>query len=280
MRVGVLFIKKYLYASLTWPEIDQAAKQGKVIIIPVGTIEDHGPHLPVDTDVVIAEGVCYRVAKLVPEEVLLMPPIYYGYSPHHIDFPGTVTVTWSTFINHTLDITKCLAHHGFKKIILINGHGSNRPVLDLATRLTIVECPDVHCGYLSWWDLSSVREEVKEFRESERTGHACELETSLYLALRPELVKMQLAVKEIPAMSSHFWGDLVGQKPRPEFKNPVVMAEYWSTVTASGICGDPTKASAEKGERILKTAAGEIAEIIREFKNKPILPRKDHHSKD
>ena len=146
-------------------------------------------------------------------------------------------------------------------------------MLDIAARLTIVENPDVQCGMLSWWDLQRSRPPWQEFRESEWTGHACELETSLYLAIDPERVRMELARPDInPRMSPHFWSDLVDQPP-PGYSTKVFLTDYWSTVSETGTWGDPTSSTAEKGEAILAAASEELAEIIAELRARPIAAR-------
>jgi len=270
----------YEFAKMTWEEVNAAVAARKPVLIPVATIEDHGLHLPIDTDVVIAESVCRRTAALIPDEVVLLPPIHIGYSPHHIDGPGVLTAQWDVFIQYVKGITSNLAYHGFRKMLLVNGHGSNRPLLDLATRLTVVENPDVQCATLSWWDLKQVQETVAAFRESEWTGHACELETSIYLAVAPEDVQMDKARKDLtPYISKHFWADLVGQAP-PGYANAVAMTEYWSTVSETGTWGDPTVATAEKGEAILAAASAELVEILRELVARPIRPRVPHQLPD
>lgn len=264
------------FAKMSWPEINEAAEEGRVALLPAATLEDHGLHLPVDTDVVIAEAVCRRAAAVAGDDAVLLPCIQYGYSPHHIDGPGTLTVRWDTFIDSVRQITSSLAYHGFYKILILNAHGSNRPVLDLAARLTIVENPDVQCGMLSWWDMKSVKEAVAEFRESEWTGHACELETSVYLAVDPGRVCMDLARPDInPRMSRHFWSDLVDRSPTG-YSTKVFMTDYWSTVSETGTWGDPTSATAEKGEALLAAAATELAEIIAELRARPTRPRVAH----
>jgi creatinine amidohydrolase len=266
----------YEFAKLTWEEVNGAVAAGKLALIPAGTIEDHGLHLPIDTDVVIASAICQRTAELIPDELVLLPPITFGYSPHHIDGPGTLTIRWDTFVNYVKDITTSLVHHGFRKLLILNGHGSNRPVLELAARLTGVEHPDAQCAMLSWWDLLRVQQAVAEFRESEWTGHACELETSAYLAVDPARVQMDRVVKDInPHMSKHFWADLVGRRPEG-YANAAVLVEYWSTVSATGTWGDPTVATREKGERILQAAAEELVELVRELKARPVRPRVPH----
>lgn len=269
---------KYRFEKMSWPEVDAAAADNRVVLVPVGTLEDHGRHLPVDTDVVLAQGVCQAATELIPEEVVLFPAITHGYSPHHIDFPGTITIGWKTFVDHLQDVTRSLVHHGFRKILLINGHGSNRPVIDMAARLTVVEHPYAHCGSLSWWELTKVREVFAPIRESEWVAHACELETSMYLALDPDNVDMTKAEKDTSFNKGpHFWSDLAGAPP-PGYRNPVGLTEFWSTVTNDGVKGDPTLATEEKGRLLLAAAADELAAIVREFRARPIARRVAHQS--
>lgn len=269
----------YFYEKMSWREIDAAAQAGRLALLPVATIEDHGPHLPVDTDVVIADAICRQTAERIPDEVVLLPTVKIGYSPHHIDFPGTLTIRWNTFVEYLLDILRSLIHHGFYRILMVNGHGSNAPLGEMASRLGVVEHPESICAFVSWWELSDVRKAVSEFRESEIASHACELETSLYLAIDPDRVRMDKAEKDMTMpMSAHIYSDLAGGRPGPDFKNPVHLTEYWSTVTQNGVKGDPTKATAEKGRIILEAAANELVEVIRELKARPIRNRIPHQS--
>jgi creatinine amidohydrolase len=263
---------KLEYAKMTWPEVKAAAERDPVVVIPVGAIEDHGLHLPLDTDILIAGHVCRQaVEQIGAERALLMPPIWFGYESHHMDFPGTIDISWDIFVKYALCVTKSLAHHGFRRILLVNGHGSNRPLIDMVARLTTVHDPRVLCAALSWFELTDVREAFDQVRESESTSHACELETSAYLALDPDLVQMDKAVNdEIAIVSPHTWRDLTGRRPRAEWKNPIAMTEIWSTVSATGTRGDATKSTAEKGKVALDAAVGELVEIIVELKERPI----------
>jgi len=271
---------KFLYEEMTWPEIREAAKAGRVALVPVGMIEDHGHHLPVDTDALIVGTIARRAAALIPEMVVCLPEIKFGYSPHHMDFPGTITIGAHTFIDYLLDVCRSLIHHGFKRVLLVNGHGSNAPFVDIASRLAIIEHPDTLCATVSWWSIDQVRQCVAEFRESQFPGgmsHACEAETSLYLAIRPELVYMERAAKEIGfPPSKYFWYDLMGGTASGY--SSVLMAPHWSTVTQTGVMGDPTKATKEKGERILKAASEGLVDVIRELGKREIRARIDHHT--
>src|SRR5205085_3727540 len=100
------------YGRLTWPEVRRAAAEDRVCLIPVATLEDHGPHLPIDTDLRITAEIARRTAAAAPEEIVLLPPIPHGYSPHHMDFPGTITIGWETFTRYCTDVGRSLAHHG------------------------------------------------------------------------------------------------------------------------------------------------------------------------
>jgi len=268
-----------VFRYLTWPEVNEAAAEGRLAVIPAGTIEAHGPHLPLDTDVVIAEAICDRLGALVPDDIVIMPTITIGFGPHHMDMPGNMTIGWKTLVDHTMDVMRSTAYHGFKRMLVVNAHGSNSLPLDMASRLMIVENPDVQAAFLNWWSLADVKAVCKDMIESEVTSHACEVETSVYLAVAPERVRMDRAEADMGFdRSPHLWRDLLGRPPAGEgFKSPISLMEYWSTWTTNGVRGDPTKATAEKGEKILDAAAGEIAAIVKELMAREILPRRDFH---
>ena len=135
---------EYRYEKLTWPEINDAVDLGKVCIVPCGAVEQHGPHLPLDVDLVCPGGIATGAGQEIPDKMLVLPIVAYGYTGHVMDFPGTINNDFEHFMHHVLDITKSLAYHGFKKIILLNGHGSNMPNLDLVARRTNLET-DAEC---------------------------------------------------------------------------------------------------------------------------------------
>jgi creatinine amidohydrolase len=213
---------------------------------------------------------------MLAREVVVVPPINHGYSPHHSDFPGVITISAETFIRYVVDVCKSLAHQGFKRILLVNGHGSNDPLLKVAARQPVLDYPDVLCAAISHWDFQPLIELAEQIRETELGGmaHACELETSMYLAIREELVQMDKAVRDMDKLdtSKYFWLDLVG---RGEGR-PVGMMPYWSSISETGVLGDPTKATKEKGERLLSAAIDGLVEFVRIFKERELQPRVDH----
>jgi creatinine amidohydrolase len=210
------------------------------------------------------------VAKRVPDDLLLMPHLSYGFNWHHIDFPGTIGIGWDPYVRFILDIAKSVAHHGFRKMIIVNGHGSNRHLLELVTRQATMD-NDLLCAGLGIFALG--RKALRQVRESPVgwSSHADEIETSLYLHLRPEGVRtaeMQPENSTVP--SKYHWRDIEGG-------GPLVLMEWWSTFSHTGVLGDPTKATAEKGKIHFDAIVEEMADLIHEFKDRPIRPREDHH---
>jgi creatinine amidohydrolase len=263
---------KYRYEEFTWPEIKEAVADNRVAVLPVGTIEQHGPHLPLLTDVITATEMSRRAVERIATEAVLLPSVYYAFNEHHLDFPGTIAVAGDTFINYVSDIGKSLAHHGFRKILLVNGHGSNVPFLDIAAR-NITNHSAAICAMVPWWSLVP-KTLLAEVRESEFPGgmaHGCELETSVLLYLRGDLVQMDKAEKDMPVQRSEFfYWDL--QAP-----SPVFFQEFFSRYSRTGTLGDPTKATLDKGRRFTEAVVDQMVRLIRELRVRRIEPRVDHH---
>jgi creatinine amidohydrolase len=256
------------YERLSWPEVLRAVAEDRVCLIPVGTLEDHGPHLPLDCDIRIASEICRRTAEAIPDEVVLLPPLTHGYTPHHMDFPGPITIGWKTFVDYAVDVGTSLAHHGFKRLLFLNGHGSNIPLVDMAARLVALEHPDVLAAGVFYLTSAEGMQAIAEVRESEigGMGHACELETSIYLALDPDAVDMDKAVDEnsFPE-GKHAWMDWSD--------GPLHLMPWWNAISHTGVHGDATKATAEKGHVLLDAAVKESIEFVRELREKPLPVR-------
>jgi creatinine amidohydrolase len=257
-----------LYERLTWPEVRRAAAEDRVCLIPAGTLEDHGPHLPLDCDIRIASEICSRASGEKPEEVVLLPPVTHGYTPHHMDFPGPITIGWETFVKHCVDIGSSLAHHGFKRILFLNGHGSNIPLLNMAARLIGLEHSDVLAASVFYLTSPAGMKTIEEIRDSGigGMGHACELETSIYLAIDPDAVFMDKAVDEnsFPEGRNCWmdWSD-----------GPLQLMPWWNALSHTGVHGAPTLATAEKGRVLLDAAVAECVSFVRELREKPLPVR-------
>jgi creatinine amidohydrolase len=262
------------YEEHTWGELRElAARDDLVVVIPTATLEDHGHHLPIDTDVRLVEAITRRAVEASGGRALLFPTQVHGYTPHHLDFPGSVTLRWNVFVESLLDQGRSLCRHGFDRILFVNGHGSNQPLVDIAARLVGLEHRDAVAGSCFYLQSERGRRVIAEVRDSPHPGgmaHACELETSMYLAIEPGLVQMDKAVREIPEWDSeHVWLDWSD--------GPLSVWPHWSGLSESGVVGDATVATREKGEVLLDAAVTEIGEFIAEMATRPRRPGRDHH---
>jgi creatinine amidohydrolase len=257
------------YEKLTWPEAARAAGEERVAIVPIGTLEDHGHHLPLDTDVFITESVCRAAAERRDESTVLLPSVVHGYSPHHMDFPGVITIEWDTFCRYCTDVGKSLVQQGFKRILFVNGHGSNQNLVEMAARLTTVAHPESVVAASFYLASPESARVISEVRESDRGGiaHACELETSIYLHLDPAAVDMDKAVDErgYPE-SEHVWLDWSD--------GSLKTMPWWSSFSRSGVQGDATKATPEKGEVLFGAAVDEICAYVDELRKMEIPERR------
>jgi creatinine amidohydrolase len=235
----------------------------------VATLEDHGHHLPIDADLRIVSEICRRAAEEAPDETVLLPAIPHGYSPHHMDFPGPITIGWDTFTRYLVDVGTSLARHGFRRILYLNGHGSNQNLVEVAARLVTVEHPEVISAAAFYLSSPDALRAIDEVRDSERGGmaHACELETSIYLAIEPEAVDMELAVDERSyPEGQHAWLDWTD--------GSLKVMPWWSSFSRTGVQGEPTLATAEKGKSLLDAAVRECVEYVRELLARPLLDRR------
>lgn len=269
---------EYRYEKLTWPEINEAISQKKVVVLPVAAVEQHGHHLPIDVDVLQVVSICEEAGRRAPESMLVMPAVQYGYCHHVLDFPGTISIQPTTFVNYLLDITRSLAWHGFERIILINGHGSNHPLVEQAGRQTILQT-DALCAFLSWWQLGATYWN-EELRDSGPGGsaHACELETSMYLHLDEAGVRKDRIrgtvhedVLEISGADKWQWVDLTMGS------GPAGIVGWTSQMSETGSIGMPELGSAEKGEKLFEHVVTELVDLVGWLQTRPVRPRRDHH---
>jgi creatinine amidohydrolase len=185
-----------------------------------------------------------------------------------MDFPGPITIGWKTFVDYAVDVGTSLARHGFKRMLFLNGHGSNIPLMDMAARLIGLQHPDVLAAAAFYLTGPEAQDVIEEVRDSELggMGHACELETSIYLAIDPEAVFMDKAVDENSyPEGKHAWMDWSD--------GPLKIMPWWNAISHTGIHGAPTMATAEKGRVLLDAAVKECMEFVRELREKPLPVR-------
>jgi creatinine amidohydrolase len=263
---------KFEFRSLTWDEVNEAVRREQVILLPIGAIEQHGPHLPLDVDNLSVETVCLRAAEAASDLLLIMPAVHYGFNEQGLDFPGTISITEQHFIGYCYDICGSLARMGFRRILLVNGHGGNSALLEIVARLVTART-EALAATVDYYMLA--KDTADQIRESPFPGgmtHAGEFETSVYMALAPDLIKTDRIQKELLAGGQKrkwFWKDLLDGPP-------VKTMNVVSRLTRSGVAGDPTVASAEKGELLLAAAVENLVDVAREFKSLPNTPRRSH----
>ena len=253
------------WQEATWQEIDALDRDRTIVALPVGSVEQHGHHMPLGTDSMLASAVTERAASLSGPTVTLLPTPWYGLSAHHMRFPGSVTLTSDTMMAMVADIVAAVVAHGFRRVAIVNGHGGNAGIIDvLASTLGHRFYGRARIVSLSYFTLPA--EEVATIRESRHggTGHACEFETSLMLAVDPGLVHMGRAVVHYPDTGSTYLSTDLGRRSR------VSTFLSFDDLSESGTLGDPGLASAEKGERFLAACAQALADFFGDFVNWPI----------
>jgi creatinine amidohydrolase/Fe(II)-dependent formamide hydrolase-like protein len=241
--------------ELSWPAAERRFREVDTALLPVGAIEQHGPHLPLDTDAFDAAFLANQVAEACPHpRPLVLPLVPYGVSYHHEDFPGTISVSNEALAQLVFDIGMSCARNGICKLVIVNGHGGNTPTLQFAAQMinrdaNIFTCVDT--GETSNVDLA-------ELCETANDVHAGEIETSTCLATRPDLVDMDRAEAFVPAFSSRYL-DFTA-------KRSVEWYARTSRISPSGVLGDPLRASAEKGARIWQIMVNNLVELVEELK--------------
>ncbi len=247
---------KYNWAELSWPEAEEKLKTVDVALLPVGAIEQHGPHLPLDTDAFDAEYLARRVAETCSEpKPFVLPLIPYGVSYHHDDFMGTVSVSNETLSKLVYEIGMNLARQGINKLVIINGHGDNAPSLNFAAQMINRDARifvTVDTGETSDVDLDNISTTPNDV-------HAGEIETSTTLAVRPDLVKMDKAKKTILKFSSRYLN----------FSSSRGVPWYAQTkkISETGIMGDPTKASINKGKKMWDIMIAHLVSFVEDLKS-------------
>lgn len=232
-------------ADSTWPEVDAFDRDG-VVLIPTASLEQHGPHLPLLTDTILATAVAEAVEKALPEKVLLTPTLWLGASGHHLKFPGTLSASFATYIGAIESVVESLVPHGFRKFYVLNGHGGNTAPNQLATRSLKQKYPELVLGRAGYFDfLTDEHFQVLE-GPFKTIQHACEAEVSLMLHVRPDLVRNDRLRDDGLA---------------PEAK--VIGLELtFDEITEQGSLGKATLATAEKGRLLFDAAvAGVVAEL-------------------
>lgn len=259
MMHGFIPPQRY-FPYLTWQEIEQMPdKENVVIIQPIGAIEQHGPHLPVAVDSAISLGVIGKALEQLNSEIpaYALPCLYYGKSNEHSGFPGTITLSANTLLSVIKEMAVSVYNSGFRKLILMNSHGGQPQIMEIAARDIHYEHPDFTVFPLFTWRVPHCVSDLLTAKEQEYGIHAGDAETSIMLSLLPDQVKMELAVTEYPqGLPTDSLLDMEGKLPFS-----------WLTkeLSRSGVMGDATVATKEKGDRILESVAAGWVQVIQDI---------------
>lgn len=246
----------HIWQELTWPEAEERLSRVDVALLPVGAIEQHGPHLPLDTDAFDAAYLAKRVAEACSEpRPFLLPLIPYGVSHEHDDFKGTISIGNQALSAFVYDVGMAVARNGIRKLVILNGHGGNGPALNYAAQMInrdaqIFVCVDT--GETSDVDIYGLIETPNDI-------HAGEVETSTSLALRPERVRMERAFSFVPEFSNRYLNYTS--------KRGISWYSYTRRISETGVLGDPSKATAEKGRKIWEIMIAHLVALVEDLKS-------------
>jgi creatinine amidohydrolase len=242
------------FAYLTWKQVDALSRDSTLLVLPTAAIEQHGPHLPLATDTLINSILLGAAMAKLPKEVQVyaLPAICYGKSNEHVGFPGTLSVSASTFMAVVRDLGASLAASGFKKVVLYNTHGGNSSLVDVMARDLRAEF-----GLRVFSLFGSAGAAFTGLNDQERAYgfHAGEIETSFLLSAIPELVH-----------TDQYTVNYIADITRPELLRPenasATFAWLTRDIAPSGVMGDPNPSSAEKGTLWIEEASTKLAAAL------------------
>jgi creatinine amidohydrolase len=234
-----------IFAEMTAPDIRRLARDSTLVVAPIAACEQHSRHLPVFTDTILATAVAEGVERALPDRVLLLPTLWLGASDHHLPLGGTLTASLPVYEQMLVELLTPMLEDGFRRAMLLNGHGGNVDPLQVALRRLDRSYPTAILTGAAYWDLAAP--DLAALCEGARKvmGHACEIETSMILHLRPDLVRRERIADDpdtTPAsLAGLFW-------PRDFVRK-----------TDHGAVGYPERADADRGRRMLEAIVGKVA---------------------
>lgn len=226
--------------AMTWPEVAALDRDRTLVVAPIASCEQHGEHLPAFTDSILCGAVADGLEAALPKRTLLLPVQWLGASDHHLPFGATVSARVERHVDLVADIVESVASDGFRRVFVLNGHGGNVDTMHVALRRLQPRRPDRLFAAASYWDLADREFAALAAGPRKTMGHACEMETSLMLHLRPDLVRLDRIADD-------------GRGDSPALRG-VHVARDFSQLSAKGPIGHPTAASAETGKALLEAA--------------------------
>ncbi|MDU0205304.1 creatininase family protein [Paenibacillus sp. MAH-36] len=257
---------RHFFPRLSKLEVDELPKDDALIVLPVGAVEQHGPHMPVFTDTLISEVLLTEAFHQLPDDanIWLLPAIPYGKSTEHLGHPGTITLSATTLMAVVMDIAKSLTRSGLQKLVLVNTHGGNTDLLNMMAREIRIET-GLAVFRLDPGGLGGADEWITPL-EKQAGIHAGDMETSLVMSAIPHWVHMEAAPTEFPNYPSSRY---LGLRNR-------AFAWVMDDLSHSGISGDAAQATVQKGEAMTVTYGAMIAEALLEFQAFDMKSLKKH----
>ena len=259
--------KKILWQELWRHEFEEVLPHDPVVIVPTGSVEQHGPHCPMDVDITGPFAIAGAAAQRIDDfPVLVAPPVWSGFTHYNMGFPGTISLRLETYQNLLADVLRSIHANGFPRIIVINGHGGNVAPNDAVT--TQVGQEDIFPIAFSWWEAAAPEMKALSQADDGSVGHGGEWETSLQLYLRPHLIDRSKMVDDV--------------FPKPFSAELRPFAQYAErrrdTEKRTGTMGNPLVASAEKGEQVFEAAVRRLMQLAREMHALPVRRYKEFGS--
>lgn len=244
----------FILTRMSWPEVRSALETVRLAIIPTGSCEQHGPNMTLDTDAAICYGLAERLTQRLYPRAFLAPVMPWGVSPHHMSFPGTITLRPETYDAVLWDVVASLKSHGLNHFLLVNGHGGNVAPLNVISMKLRQEL-EVQVAVMFYMKLAA--DVIKAGAKTELYGHACEVEASVGLYLAPQTVKPERVVGEVQPYA-HAHTDI---KAAACLDYPFRFEEF----TANGALGDARLASEAFGQKIVETSLERTLEFLESF---------------
>ena len=245
----------YEMSEMTSSEFRDVAKTIEIALVPVGATEQHGPHLALATDYVVAHRLAQAIARRLYSKAVVAPPLPFGFSHHHTGFAGTITIEPETFAAVCIDIARTLKRDGVRRLLFVNGHQGNNAILNVVTNKIYYE---LGIAAATSFYFAQAADRVKAHSKTSRVGHACEIETSVLMYLAPEFVRRKALERGemIPTELKHAFNN------QPHF---LQMPLPFHLQTQNGAFGDARLATVEIGRDIVETAIDRTLEFIDGF---------------
>jgi creatinine amidohydrolase len=244
------------FHEMTFPELRQVPRDNSLVLAPIAACEQHSHHLPTFTDTLLVTGVADDVEKRLPDKVLQLPTLWFGASSHHLRFGATLSADVDTHVAMLCNLVVPLLEDGFERVLILNGHGGNIDTMQIALRRLQPAYRTKQVTAASYWDIAA--NELAALAEGPRKtmGHACEFETSMVLALRPELVRKDKIKNDPP--------------PGEPALRGLYVSEDMHQRTQRGAVGYPELATAEKGRKFLQAAVDRAVEVVEALLRRPL----------